>query len=181
MTLARLAPSRGNWARLQLRPAESGAVAEVVAAETTMAARLLLPDAYVARPVAMPSQALATLQRRHPEAERLGLQDDGGMLLLRTYSNDGAAAVACVETDPLPDLPFIAPPPPRELLPQLLLSPAILATAAGLLQRLGCSVVEVTPLAGAVLGLQLAGGRCTLQLARMVVPANVEEVENGAA
>lgn len=63
------------------------------------------------RPLAIPRDAIALLQRRHPDAERLAIEGaapgEMGGLLLRTLSSASAVSVIAAER-PVPDGPSVA-------------------------------------------------------------------------
>jgi hypothetical protein len=103
-------------------------------------------DGEAARAVTIPAAALLSLRRRHPEAERLTIDDQSPLLRIRSLSEGAIVALACPEADPLPEIPL---PEPRLLdrdgiRPPLLVDPLLLRQATEALRRMGCSPVRVT-------------------------------------
>ena len=146
----------------------------VEAACSAVLARLEV-DGDVEHPICLPRGPLLVLRRRHPEAERLVLDQLDTGVGVRTFGADATVALTSPRAEPLPELPFV-PLPERPAvgdLPPLLLDPVLLAKGLGVLARLGCETVSLTVLNHPVVGVALMArpGPCSsvggsIQLAR---------------
>jgi hypothetical protein len=167
-------------AALQIRPAAAdGRVLLEVAGPSLMGRIEADGDCY--RPVAIPRGPLAVLRKRHPDAERLVLDQLEAGVGLRSFGPDATVAMTVAAAAALPELPLVdlpehPLPASGDALP-LLLDPQLLARTLAVLRRLGCDRVRLEllshPLVGAAVaihpspGCELAGA---VQLARCVLP-----------
>lgn len=169
-------------AALQIRPAAADGRVLLEVAGSALIAQIEA-DGDCARPIAIPRGPLAVLRRRHPDAERLVLDQLEAGVGLRSFGADATLALTAPEAQALPALPLVALPEPAASaaaagadLP-LLLNPLLLGRALGVLRSLGCDRVRLEllnhPLVGAAVAIHPAPG-CELsgsiQLARCVPP-----------
>lgn len=165
-------------AAVQISPGPTDGRVVVEAACSAVMARLEV-DGDAEHPICLPRGPLLVLRRRHPEAERLVLDQLDTGVGMRTFGPDTTVAITSPRAEPLPPLPFV-PLPERpaagDRLP-LLLDPVLLGKGLGVLARLGCGTVALTvldhPVVGAALvarpgpGSAVAGAiqlaRCQLQ------------------
>lgn len=166
-------------AALQIRPASTDGRVLLELADRALMARIEA-DGDCARPISIPRGPLAVLRRRHPNAERLVLDQLEAGVGLRTFGPDATVAMTVAEAAALPELPLLALPtkPSRtggaEL--PLLLDPVLLGRALEVLRRIGDGRVSLSPLDHEVVGVALAipPGACSLQgsiqIARCVLP-----------
>ena len=161
---------------LQIRPAAAeGRVLLEVAGHALLGR--IETDGDCARPIAVPRGPLAVLRKRHPDAERLVLDQLDPGVGLRSFGPDATVALTAAEGELLPQLPMVElPEAPAAAagdgLP-LLLDPQLLTRALAVLRGLGCDRVRLELLADPVVGCALVihpGPGCDLsgsiQLAR---------------
>jgi hypothetical protein len=170
----------GHLSALQIRPsATEGRVLLEMADRAVMAQ--IEADGDCARPVCIPRGPLAVLRKRHPDAERLVLDQLDAGVGLRSFGPDATVAMTVPEAAALPELPLLPLPatPTRTQgaeLP-LLLDPVLLARSLEVLRRLGCPTVQLSLLDHAVVGAALAitpspisSLQGSIQIARCVLP-----------
>jgi hypothetical protein len=181
LALLDLVPSApGALAALQIRPAEVDGRVLVEVAGSALMGRIEA-DGDCARPVAIPKAPLAMLRRRHPDADRLVLDQLEPGVGLRSFGADATVAITCPAAQLLPELPMVElperpNPAAGDSLP-LLLDPRLLMRALAVLHRLGCDRVRLELVSHAVVGAAVAiqpGPGCELsgsiQLARCLPP-----------
>lgn len=167
-------------AALQIRPAAAEGRVVLEVAGSSLLGRIEA-DGDCSRPVAIPRGPLAVLRKRHPNAERLVLDQLEVGLGVRSFGPDATVAVTAPEAQLLPDLPLVdlpeRPHPAGGDAMPLLLDPRLVSQALGVLRRLGCDRVRLEllnhQLVGAAVAIHPAPG-CELsgsiQLARCVPP-----------
>lgn len=180
LQLVPLAPE--GLAALQIRPAAAeGRVLLEVAGPSLMAR--IEADGDCSRAVALPRGPLVVIRKRHPDAERLVLDQLEAGVGLRSFGPDATVAISAPEAQLLPDLPLVELPEhpaaaaaAGDGLP-LLLDPQLLTSALAVLRRLGCDRVRLEllnhQLVGAAVSIHPAPGRelsGSIQLARCVPP-----------
>ena len=107
--LAKLAPSDpAGLAAVRVRPAGTEARVVVEAVSAVVVASIEA-DGTAVRPISLPRAALLSLRRRHPEAERLTVDDLAPLLRLRTLGTAMAVAIVCPQGPALPTISLPAP------------------------------------------------------------------------
>lgn len=169
-----------SLAALQIRPSGRDGRVLLEAAGPAAMARLEL-EGDCDRTIAIPRGPLALVRRRHPDAERLVVDQLEAGVGLRSFGPDSTLALCAPEAQQLPALPLVDLPERSAVaagdgLP-LLLDPLLLTRALAVLRRLGCSRVRLALLSHPVVGVALAvqpGPGCDLsgsiQLARCLPP-----------
>lgn len=155
-----------------LFPGEDGGVLAEAAHSDGLAARLgPLQDAEVQRPLAIPRHVLRRLRQRHPEAERVAIQqadpDIPGLLALRSLSANAVSVVWFPEPSHRLPLPLHDRFELGMGEQSLLLAPGLLATATALLQALGAPAFELRTVVHPVVGLELCADGCRLVVCRL--------------
>lgn len=181
LTLLELVPQGPErLASLQVRPAAAEGRVLLEVASASLMARIEA-DGDCARPIALPRGPLAVLRRRHPDAERLVLDQLEVGVGLRSFGPDATVALTAAEGELLPELPLVELPEPGtpgsgDDLP-LLLDPQLLISAVTVLRRLARGPVRLELLSHPVVGAAVAihpgadgGLQGSLQLARCVPP-----------
>lgn len=178
LQLVPLAPE--GLAALQIRPATANGRVLLELAGPALMGRIEA-DGDCSRPVAIPRGPLAVLRRRHPDAERLVLDQLEVGVGLRSFGPDATVALTAAEGELLPELPLVELPEPGtpgsgDDLP-LLLDPQLLISAVTVLRRLARGPVRLELLSHPVVGAAVAihpgadgGLQGSLQLARCVPP-----------
>lgn len=149
----------GPLSALQIRPAATDGRVLLELADRAVMARIEA-DGDCSRSICLPRGPLTVLRKRHPNAERLVVDQLEVGVGLRSFGPDATVAMTVAEAAALPELPLLSLPakPSRTRgaeLP-LLLDPVLLCRSLEVLRRLGCSPVALEVLDHEVVGAALS-------------------------
>lgn len=158
MAVAQLLPARPvDLAVVRLRPAGGGRV-WIEAIAHYMAVSLLLQGSVDRSALYLPRWAVMAQRRRHPDAERMIVEEMGAGFRLVSISDRAAVAVAMGEGPEIPAIP--EPPDLRGPVDPTLLDPDLLAAAVAAMRTAAPGALEVVPLDHPVLAWAVRPGTC---------------------